>query len=111
MLISYCWNIFHIFLLLPLSFLLYIALGSFLVWFYAAPPIKLSYRKLAEFSNTFNDFLLLGMGYFVVMETLDISFVIFSIPLLFLQLLFTIGVEIPDLEGDKLEGNITLIVS
>ncbi len=95
----------------PVSFLLFIAFGNFLVWFYAAPPIKLSYRKLGEFSNVFNGFLLPGMGYFVVMGTLDIRFLIFSIPLLFLQLLFTVGVEIPDFEGDKLGGKITWIVS
>lgn len=43
-----------------------------------------------------------SMDYFVIMGTIDLSFLIFSILLLFLQLLFTIGVEIPDLEGDKL---------
>lgn len=95
----------------PLSFLLFVAFGNFLVWFYAAPPIKLSYRRLGELSNTFNGFLLPAMGYFVVMGTLDIRFLIFSIPFLFLQLLFTVGVEIPDLEGDKLGGKITWIVS
>lgn len=95
----------------PISFLLFVALGNFLVWFYAAPPIKLSYRKLGELSNIFNGFLLPGMGYFVVMGTLDLNFLIFSIPLLFLQSLFTVGVEIPDLEGDKIGGKITWIVS
>ena len=95
----------------PLSFLLFVAFGNFLVWFYAAPPIKLSYRRLGELSNTFNGFLMPGMGYFVVMGTLDINFLIFSIPLLFMQLLFTVGVEIPDLEGDKLGGKVTWIVS
>jgi len=95
----------------PLSFLLLVLFGNFLVWFYAAPPVKLSYRKLGEISNTFNGFLLPGMGYFVLMGTLDFRFLIFSIPLLFLQLLFTVGVEIPDLEGDKLGGKITWIVS
>ena len=95
----------------PLSFLLFVAFGNFLVWFYSAPPIKLSYRRLGELSNTFNGFLMPGMGYFVVMGTLDINFLIFSIPLLFMQLLFTVGVEIPDLEGDKLGGKVTWIVS
>lgn len=95
----------------PLSFLLFVIFGNFLVWFYAAPPIKLSYRKLGELSNAFNGFLLPAMGYFVLMGTLDIRFLVFSIPLLFLQLLFTVGVEIPDLEGDRLGGKITWIVS
>jgi 1,4-dihydroxy-2-naphthoate octaprenyltransferase len=85
--------------------------GNFLVWFYSAPPIKLSYRGLGEISNTINGFMMPATGYFVVAGTIDLSFVIFSIPFLFLQFLFTIGVEIPDLEGDKLGGKITWIVS
>lgn len=103
--------IFTFFYSYPLSFLLYILLGNFLVWFYAAPPIKLSYRRLGEFANTFNGFLLPGMGYFVVMGTLDLNFLIFAIPLLFLQLIFTVGVGIPDLEGDKIGGKITWVVA
>ena len=50
-------------------------------------------------------------GYFVMMGTIDLPFLIFSIPFVFLQLIFTVGVEIPDLEGDKLGGKITWTVS
>jgi 1,4-dihydroxy-2-naphthoate octaprenyltransferase len=46
-----------------------------------------------------------------MMGTINLPFIIFSIPLLFLQFMFSIGVEIPDLEGDKLGGKITWIVS
>lgn len=46
-----------------------------------------------------------------MMGTINLPFIIFSIPLLFLQFSFTMGVEIPDLEGDKAGGKITWIVS
>jgi 1,4-dihydroxy-2-naphthoate octaprenyltransferase len=94
----------------PLVFFLFVIFGNFLIWFYAAPPVKLSYRGMGEVSNTLNGLILPAMGYFVVMGTLDIRLFIFTIPLLFLQLLFTSGVEIPDLEGDRLGGKITWIV-
>jgi len=95
----------------PIYFFLFVLFGNFLVWFYAAPPIKLSYRGLGEIANTINGFVMPATGYFVVVGTIDLPFIIFSIPFLFLQFLFTIGVEIPDLEGDKLGGKITWIVS
>ncbi len=103
--------IFTIFFSYPFTFFLYVLLGNFLIWFYAAPPIRLSYRGLGEFANTLNGFILPGMGYFVMTGTIDLPFIIFSVPLLFLQFMFTMGVEIPDLEGDKMGGKITWIVS
>lgn len=95
----------------PISFFLFVLVGNALVWFYSAPPIKLSYRRLGEFANAINGFILPAMGYFVVMGTIDLPFIIFSIPFVFLQLMFTVGVEIPDLEGDKLGNKITWTVS
>jgi len=95
----------------PLSFFLFVLLGNFMVWFYAAPPIKLSYRGWGEIANTFNGFIMPATGYFVVMGTIDLPFLIFSLPLIFLQLFFTMGVEIPDVEGDKLGGKISWLVS
>ncbi|MEN6329418.1 MAG: prenyltransferase [Methanobacteriaceae archaeon] len=95
----------------PIYFFLFVLFGNFMVWFYAAPPIKLSYRGLGEIANTINGFVMPATGYFVIMGTINLPFIIFSIPFLFLQFLFTMGVEIPDLEGDKLGGKITWIVS
>lgn len=92
-------------------FFFFVLFGNALVWFYSAPPIKLSYRGVGEFGNLLNGFIMPGAGYFVTMGTIDLSFVVFSIPFLFLQLMFTLGVEIPDMEGDKLGGKITWIVS
>ena len=95
----------------PISFFLFVLFGNFMVWFYAAPPIKFSYRGLGEVANIINGFIMPATGYFVVMGTIDLPFIIFSIPLVLLQMMFTIGVEIPDLEGDQLGGKITWIVS
>lgn len=103
--------IFTIVYAFPVSFFLFVLLGNFMVWFYSAPPIKFSYRRLGEIANIINGFIMPATGYFVVMGTIDLPFIIFSVPLLFLQLAFTVGVEIPDLEGDKLGGKITWIVS
>ncbi len=95
----------------PLSFFLFVLLGNFMIWFYSAPPVKFSYRRMGEIANLINGFIIPATGYFVMMGTINLPFVIFSIPLLLLQLVFTIGVEIPDFEGDKLGGKITWIVS
>ncbi|MTK14150.1 MAG: prenyltransferase [Clostridiaceae bacterium] len=102
---------FTIYYSFPISFFLFVLFGNALVWFYSAPPIKLAYRKVGEIGNLINGFIMPGAGYFVTMGTIDLPFVIFSIPFLFLQFMFTLGVEIPDVEGDKLGGKITWIVS
>lgn len=92
-------------------FFLFVLLGNLLAWFYSAPPVKLVYRRLGEISTALTGFILPGMGYFTIMGTLDIPFLIFSIPLIFLQFFFIISAEIPDMETDKLGGKTTLIVS
>jgi len=94
-----------------LGFFLFVVFGNFLAWFYAAPPIKLSYNRLGEVSTISVGFLMPAMGYLTLMGTINMPFVIFSIPLLLYQLLFINAVQIPDMEGDKLGGKITWIVS
>ncbi|MBI5679780.1 MAG: prenyltransferase [Methanobacterium sp.] len=91
-------------------FFLFVVFGNLLAWFYAAPPIKLSYNGLGELATIFIGFMMPGMGYLTLMGTINMSFVIFSIPLLLYQLLFITAVQIPDMEGDKLGGKITWIV-
>lgn len=94
-----------------INFILFVILGNVLAWFYAAPPLKLSYRGLGEFGNTAIGFLFPAMGYFSLMGTLNLPFFIFAVPIMFLQMLFTGSVEIPDMEGDKRGGKKTWIVS
>lgn len=92
-------------------FFVYVLVSNLLAWFYAAPPLKLSYRGLGEFGNTAIGLLFPGLGYFALMGTLDLPFFIFIIPMVFLQMLFTNSVEIPDMEGDRLGGKMTWIAS
>ncbi len=93
------------------AFVLFVIMGNILAWFYAAPPIKLSYRGLGELGNTAIAFLFPAMGYWSLMGNLNLPFFIFVIPLLFLQMLFTNSVEIPDMEGDRIGGKMTWIAS
>ncbi len=92
-------------------FFLFVLFGNLLGWFYSAPPIKLNYRRLGEIATVIVGIILPGMGYFTLMGTLNLPFFIFSIPMAFLLLFFIISVEMPDMEGDKLGGKITLIVA
>ena len=95
----------------PLSFFLLLLFGNLLAWFYTAPPLKLVYRKLGEIANIIAVVIFLGTGYFALMGTLNIPFFIFAVPVIFLQLIFISSFEIPDMEGDKLGGKVTWIVS
>jgi 1,4-dihydroxy-2-naphthoate octaprenyltransferase len=95
----------------PLTFVLYVVIANLIAWVYAAPPFQLSYRGLGEFGNTAIGLLFPGLGYFALIGTLNLPFFVFAIPMLFLQLLFTLSVEIPDMEGDRLGGKITWIAS
>lgn len=92
-------------------FFLFVLFGNLLAWFYSAPPVKLVYRRLGEISTALTGFILPGMGYFTFKGTIDLPFLIFALPLVFLQLFFIISVEMPDMEGDKLGGKRTLVVS
>lgn len=91
-------------------FFLFVLFGNFLAFFYAAPPIRLSYNGLGEVATISIGFIMPAMGYLTLMGTINMPFIIFSIPLLLYQLLFINAVQIPDLEGDKLGGKITWIV-
>jgi 1,4-dihydroxy-2-naphthoate octaprenyltransferase len=95
----------------PLTFVLFVVIANLIAWFYAAPPFQLSYRGLGEFGNTAIGLLFPGLGYFAIVGTLNLPFFIFAIPILFLQLLFTLSVEIPDMEGDRLGGKMTWIAT
>ena len=96
---------------LPISFFLLILFGNVLGWYYSAPPLKLSYRGLSEFATVLTGFIVPGVGYVVLMGKLDLSFLIFVIPLMLYELLFIINLEIPDMEADKLGGKKTLVVT
>lgn len=95
---------------LPFSFFLLILLGNLLGWYYSAPPLRLSYRGLSEFATVLTGFIVPGIGYVILMGKLDVTFLIFAIPLMLYELLFIINVEIPDMEADNLGGKKTAVV-
>lgn len=94
----------------PVTFFLFLLFGNILAWFYTAPPVKLVYRRLGEVANIVAVVIFLGTGYFVLKGTLDLPFFIFTIPVIFLQIIFINSFEIPTMEGDKLGNKITWIV-
>jgi 1,4-dihydroxy-2-naphthoate polyprenyltransferase len=91
-------------------FLLITIMGNLLAWFYVAPPLKLAYRGLGEIATALTGFLIPGLGYVAIKGSMDIRFLIFSIPLMLFMLFFIISVEVPDLEADKKGGKKTFIV-
>jgi 1,4-dihydroxy-2-naphthoate octaprenyltransferase len=94
----------------PITFFLFLLFGNLLAWYYTAPPIKLVYRRLGEIANIIAVVIFLGTGYFALMGTLDLPFIIFSIPIIFFQIIFITGFNLPTLEGDKKGNKITWIV-
>lgn len=95
---------------LPASFFILILCGNLLGWYYSAPPLRLSYHGLSEFATVLTGFIVPGIGYVILMGKLDLTFLIFAIPLMLYELLFIINVEIPDMEADSLGGKKTAVV-
>lgn len=94
----------------PWWFLGLVLLGSLSTWYYSAPPLMLAYRGLGEFSTIASaGFLLPMMGYLVMMGSFDGDALLFAAPLLLYATAFTLAVEIPDLEVDRLGGKHTWV--
>lgn len=87
----------------PFWFLGYVTFCNLLGWFYAAPPLKLSYRGLGEIANAITSGILVpGLGYTIMRGYLNADALVFTIPLLLYGLGFILAVEIPDIEADRL---------
>lgn len=94
----------------PAWLLGYALLGNLLGWFYAAPPIRLSYRGLGEISTAITiGFLLPGLGYLTTSGGMAASFWLLMIPLLCYGVAFILSVQIPDMEADRLGAKRTLV--
>ena len=92
-------------------FLIFAGFGGLIGWFYTAPPLKLAYRGFGEASTAMaTGFIMPGMGYFVMSGTIDLWFVVLSLPLICYGLLFIISVELPDVEADEQGGRVNLPV-
>ena len=95
----------------PVWFLGYVLVADLLGWFYAAPPLRLSYRKLGEVSNILASGLLIpGLGYLALRGSINGPAFLFVLPLMLYGLAFILSVEIPDLEMD-LQGHKDTLVS
>ena len=88
----------------------YIAIGAFFSWFYSAPPLRLSYRGMSELPHFIAGLMNTGWGYILVTGTIDISLIIFAIPLSLHLLNVILIFEIPDREADIHGGKKNFIV-
>ncbi len=87
----------------PLWFLGYVVMSNLIGWIYSAPPFKLVYRGYGEFLTAFTSGCILpGMGLLVVSGYINSDGLIFMIPLTLYGLVFSLSVEIPDMEADRL---------
>jgi len=94
----------------PPFFPAFVAAGNLLGWYYTAPPLRLAYRGLSEaVTATVLGLIVPGTGYYVLNGVLDRTFAVFSPPLLLYGLVFIIGVEIPDMEADRLGKKSTFV--
>jgi len=88
-----------------LAFLAFSIFGGLLAWFYTAPPLKFAYRGLGEVSTMLALGLIMpGMGYYVISGTIDLWFLVLSLPLYCYGLFFILTVEAPDMEVDAMTG-------
>jgi 1,4-dihydroxy-2-naphthoate octaprenyltransferase len=95
----------------PIFFLVFVVVGNLLGWFYAAPPLSLSYRGFSEITTVVAVGLMLpSLGYLILKASLDLAFGVFALPCMLYALAFIICVEIPDMESDRRGNKNTLIV-
>lgn len=94
----------------PGSFIALVVSGNGLIWFYSAPPLRLSYRGLGEIATMLGAGLMLPcLGYFIILGSVDSLFWIFSFPFVLYALSIIVSVEMPDMEGDSQGGKDTLV--
>lgn len=91
-------------------FLLLTVAGNLLGWFYTAPPIRFSYRGWGEVATVLSGFLMAGLGFTAIIGVINIQFILFSIPIMFLYVMFILSVETPDMDTDRMGGKNTFLV-
>jgi 1,4-dihydroxy-2-naphthoate octaprenyltransferase len=103
--------VFTILFSFPITYFLLVIIANFIAWSYTAPPLRLVYRGFGEITTMFGiGIFMAGFGYFSMMGTIDLAFVLFSIPLLLLGFAFSFYVEIPDRDADRQGQKITMVV-
>ncbi len=94
------------------SFSVLVLVGNLLGWFYSAPPLRLAYRGLGELSMICSVGLLIpGLGYLVSGGKMVPDTLLFVVPLMLYGLSFSLGVEIPDMESDRLGNKRTWVAT
>jgi 1,4-dihydroxy-2-naphthoate octaprenyltransferase len=92
-------------------FFAFVVIGNLLGWFYAAPPLRLSYRGFSEVTTVIAVGLMIpSLGYLILKPSFDLTFWVFALPSMLYALAFIVCVEIPDVEGDRLGSKNTMIV-
>jgi 1,4-dihydroxy-2-naphthoate octaprenyltransferase len=83
-------------------FVVIIIAGNVLGWFYAAPPVRLSYRGLGEISTAVIASLLPILGYLTMEGSLKPDALLLIPPSFLCGMAFILTVEIPDEDPDRL---------
>jgi 1,4-dihydroxy-2-naphthoate octaprenyltransferase len=92
-------------------FVVFVAGGNALGWYYTAPPVRLAYIGYGELATMVAyGFVMPGMGFLTLSPQFEPLFFLFAIPLLLYGLHFILTVELPDMEGDCRAGKKTFIV-
>jgi len=83
--------------------LLYVLIGNFCGWYYSAPPMRFSHKLYGNMVFALTVCILVpGFGNFIASGTITSDMWVFAIPLLLYGYAFTIGVQIPDIEVDRI---------
>ena len=83
--------------------LLYVLIGNICGWYYSAPPLRFSHRLYGNMIFALTVCILVpGFGNYIASGTITSEMWIFTIPLFFYGFAFTIGVQVPDIEADRI---------
>jgi len=103
--------VFTIIFSFPVTFFAFVVVADFTAWAYTAPPLRLVYRGFGELMTMImGGFLMGGIGYFAIKGTVDLTYVLFSIPIMLMMFAFAFYVEIPDRNADLQGHKKTLVV-
>jgi 1,4-dihydroxy-2-naphthoate octaprenyltransferase len=95
----------------PVTFFAFVVVADFFAWAYTAPPLRLVYRGFGElWTSVMGGFVIGGFGYFVVKGTIDLTFLLFSVPIMLMMFAFAFYVEIPDRDADLQGQKKTIVV-
>jgi 1,4-dihydroxy-2-naphthoate octaprenyltransferase len=84
--------------------------GVFCAVFYTAPPVRLGYRGLGELVLLVNFGPVIGLGAFYVQaQAVTLEAFVATLPLGIMMFSLIVINEIPDIEGDRAAGKLTLV--